>query len=76
MDRLQLYYQETAGEEQMEPPEPAAIARHRKQYPKVVINIGQCQAILKLVDAYSLTKNEIYFDRVINELLPRTWTSG
>ena len=41
MDRLQLYYQETAGEEQMEPPEPAAIARHRKQYPKVVINIGQ-----------------------------------
>ena len=68
MDRLQLYYQETAGEEQMEPPEPAAIARHRKQYPKVVINIGQCQDILKLVDAYSLTKNEIYFDRVINEL--------
>ena len=61
-------YQETAGEEQMEPPEPAAIARHRKQYPKVVINIGQCQDILKLVDAYSLTKNEIYFDRIINEL--------
>ena len=32
---------ETAGQKQMEPPEPAAIARHRKQYPKVVINIGQ-----------------------------------
>ena len=89
MDRLQLYYQETAGEEQMEPPDPAAIARHRKQYPKVVINIGGVkhevmwrmlekrpltrlgmlakarthEDILKLVDAYSLTDNEIYFDR-------------
>ena len=82
-------YQETAGEEQMEPPDPAAIARHRKQYPKVVINIGGVkhevmwrmlekrpltrlgmlakarthEDILKLVDAYSLTDNEIYFDR-------------
>ena len=76
-------------QEQVEPPDPAAIARHKRQNPKVVINLGGVrhevmwrmlekrpltrlgmlakarthEDILKLVDAYSLTDNEIYFDR-------------
>ena len=76
-------------QEHNEPPDPAAIARHKKQFPKIVINIGGVrhevmwrmlekrpltrlgmlakarthEDILKLVDAYSLTDNEIYFDR-------------
>ena len=75
--------------EAVEPPDPAAIARHKRQNPKVVINLGGVkhevmwrmlekrpltrlgmlakarthEDILKLVDAYSLTDNEIYFDR-------------
>ena len=76
-------------EPSLEPPDPAAIARHKKQNPKIVINVGGVkheimwkmlekrpltrlgmlskarthEDILKLVDAYSLTDNEIYFDR-------------
>ena len=76
-------------EQMIEPPDPAAIASHKKQYPKIVINVGGVkhevmwkmlekrpltrlgllakarthEDVLKLVDAYSLTDNEIYFDR-------------
>ena len=76
-------------EPSLEPPDPAAIARQKKQNPKIVINVGGVkheimwkmlekrpltrlgmlskarthEDILKLVDAYSLTDNEIYFDR-------------
>jgi len=70
-------------------PDPATIAHHKLQHPKVIINVGGVKHevmwrmlekrpltrlgmlakakthddILNLVDAYSLTKNEIYFDR-------------